>query len=331
MKKGHYVVASIGGGKTQLLKVDMVEGSYFLGTIAKNSHIPELKKSVEHPIKSVVVDLGKDPIPGKVYNQDLNKLFKGKKEVKHFGEFYFFYKPSKETFKNLSKASRIVAKRLKKLGIYDVLSNNIYWEVEPATGQKYAGMYKRTANKDFVLHQISIRPETMAPTDYPYVLCHELGHLLHFNYLERNTELEAKWIDAYNKSVKRLTVSKEDLQDILSILMEGEVKPSRLRAELDEEQRQKYQLILKQIRSSHKLGPRDLDVLFTSGLRETLKDIWPKTIPNYEPQPILTDYAMVNFKELIAESFAFYLTGKEIPKALKQLVERSISYIKTQL
>lgn len=331
MQKGHYVVASIGGGKTQLLKVSMVEGEEFLGVIAKNSHIPELKKSVEYPLKSIVVDLGKKPAPGKVYNQDLNKLYVGKKGVEHFGEFYFFYKPSKETFGNLRKASRIVAKRLKKLGLYNVLSNNIYWEVEPATGQKYAGMYKLTANKDYVLHQISIRPEVMAPTDYPYVLCHELGHLLHFNYLAQNTELEAKWIDAYNKSVKRLSVSKEDLQGILTILMEGEIRPSRLRTELDEEQRQKYQLILKQIRGSHKLSPRDLDVLFTSGLRQTLNDIWPKAIPNYEPQPILTDYAMVNYKELIAESFAFYLTGKDIPKALRQLVERSISYIKTQL
>ena len=46
---------------------------------------------------------------------------------------------------------------------------------------------------------------------------------------------------------------------------------------------------------------------------------------------MVTDYATKSYKELLAESFAYYCVGKKLPKDIVKLVERTISYTKAKL
>jgi len=65
--------------------------------------------------------------------------------------------------------------------------------------------------------------------------------------------------------------------------------------------------------------------------REIVKASWKATsIVTSKLSPILTEYALKNYKELLAETFAFYVLKKKFPKELHDLMEKSISFVRKQ-
>lgn len=328
--KGDYVIYSPMPKKFALLKVSGVHNGVISGVLEKGAHIEEQRTVLDIAPKEVILNLGPKPYPGKVYGIDLAKRYRGKKEMDEVGDVHFFYSISKEAFKSLNRAFRITRKRLTKLGLEQLLIDPMVWEVEKAEGQKYSGMY--TAARKEGRPVISIRPELMTPDQYPYVISHELGHHLDFAYLVNQENLQARWMELYNTSVKVVNTSRKELKELYSLYVDTGDSPKAFMASLQEEDKLKFRKVLKIIRSHKRFSINDLQLLYEQGKSDVIEQLWPAhDIPDREPDPLVTEYATKNVGELFAEAFAFYVTGVKLPKSVTRLMEKSIAYAKTQV
>ena len=117
---------------------------------------------------------------------------------------------------------------------------------------------------------------------------------------------------------------------MLDGLLSQQDNPSDFKSTLAEEEALAYKWILRTIQSVHGLSVKELDFLFEAGMLDDIKKLWPvRTIPRKELEPIVSEYATKNYKELFAETFAFYFTKKKLPEPLKRLLEKSMSYAKS--
>ena len=297
----------------------------------KNEHIQNLRSVLEIKKSDIYVNLGQDPLPGRAYGTDFSKVYRGRKEHPNFGTLNYFYKPKKEVSKNLLSGFNASYKILKKHKLEKIAEDDIIWEVEPYNKERYAGMYY-APKSDKVLPRIAFKPESAPSSMYPYIILHELAHHMHYTYIKRNTALEAKWIRLFNTSIKVQNIPKDTSLDLLDTLLNSDTVPSKLRSELDEELRLPYTWILRTIQQNHAVSVRELDVLASAQYHDELKSLWPRhTIKKKDLKPVISEYACKNLAECIAESISFYLTGRKIPKEATKLVERTLSYIKTQL
>ena len=222
-------------------------------------------------------------------------------------------------------------KILSKHGLQKICEDNIVWEIEPYNKEKYAGFYV-PSKKESDVPRICFKPEIVPPSQYPYVILHELAHHIHYAYLTRNPHLEARWIALFNTSIRVVNISKETSQELLNILLDGDVSPSKLKSELDDDLKLAYTWVLRTMQQNHSISVRELSILLEAGQKDEIKNIWPRhTIKKRDLEPVITEYACKNFRETIAEAISLHLTGTKLPKNVVKLVERTISYVKTQM
>lgn len=328
IKKGDYCVAKREGKKDFLFKALSDNDSKSVeAVVEKNSHIQGLRATLTVELSDVVLNLGPDPYPGKVYGHDVGTLHKKRMTHEKFGDVHWFYKPPKEVGKDLWASMDVVAAKLKKAGLEFLLWDQVY-EVHPYHGEKYAGSYAK-AKTDKIPDRTMIRPEIMPASEYAYVLQHELGHRLHLRFCAGATKLNANWLKAYNKSIKVVSVKKDKSQQLLDMLLDGEECPSSFKSGLDEEDALAFKWIIRTIGQINGLSIKDLDLLFEAEMKDEIRGVWPiRNLHRKELAPIISEYATVNVKELVAESFAFYMTGRKLPEAILKLVEKTIAYAK---
>jgi len=325
VKNGNYVVAKLEGSKTFISgKVVRVDGTTAVVVVNDVPHIR--KRKAELPLSSILVNLGDDPSPGKVYGQDFTHLYRGNTEVPKLGlRLNWFYLPEKKQKESLERAFRIVAKKLKPLGLSFLLNNdNSVWEVQGSRSGKYSGMYLHP-RAPMAPGRLQICPNKAAPSDYPYIIAHELGHRLHLKYAQ-DPRLNAKWLHLFSTSIKLVKIEKAKSKEFLEALVEGDVRPSAFARELGDEDALLYKWIIRYISSTRALSIHDLDDLFKAQSFDEIRNIWPvQTIPKKELAPVVSEYATKNVRELIAEAFSYYVTGKTLPKSVTKLVERTIT------
>lgn len=327
---GNYVVAYTKGRGSPLAlgKVKSKAKGVLTVLSEKDCHIKTRQSFFEVLPENVVLDLGTDPVPGVVYGHDTHLLYRGSKMHDYFGKVCFFYKPDKEVGQKIWAAFDRAYKILAKHGID--FADSCIWEIHPAHKGKWAGFYKRSPKPEVMPHRFSIKPEKMLASEYVYVILHEVAHHLHMNYLE-SVKLNSLWIKAFNTSIKTDPIDKATSTRLFEALMGGEDRPSDFKTNLSEEDTLAYKWILRVIKENHNLGIKELNTLFEAD-REEIQQVWPlRSIPKKELKPIVSEYATTHVNELIAEAFAFYLTGKELPPSLVRLVEKSISLIKAKL
>lgn len=330
IKKDDYIVVRPPKGRNFLVKVSSASDSVVSGIVERDCHIQERRTLIDVPVKDVVLNLGSEPAPGTVYGINLNHLYRGRKSHEAFGMINFFYRPKKEVTKELMKGFDKVERILNKNGLVKLIADNIVWEIEAYAKEKYAGMYYRAKDeKSFA--RIKFKPEILPATQHPYVILHELGHHFHIHYLMKNHKLDAQWIKLYNTSIKVMNINKSVSQQLLDSLLEGDDRPSDLRGQLDEESTLAYKWILRVIQATHSLSVRELDRLFEADMKDEISNVWPLyNIRKKDLAPVVSEYATKNYRELVAESFSMHLIGKELPKNVIKLLEKSISYVKTQ-
>lgn len=325
VNKGDYIVAKLEGSKKFLAgKALAVEGSSVRVVGIENPHIK--KRTAEFPLASILLNLGKDPQPGKVYGLDFSQLYRGKTEVPKLGlRLNWFYVPEKEQRKSLESAFRIVYKKLKPLGLGFLLDNdNTVWEIQGQRSGKYCGMYLQP-KEPMAPGRLQICPNKANPPDYPYIIVHELGHRLHMKYAT-DSSLNARWLHQFSNSIRLVDVDRATSKRMLSLIIESDVRPSILHKEMGEDDALAFKWLVRYLASSRSITSRDLDDLHRAEAFDDIKAIWPvRAIPKKELQPVLTEYACKNVRELVAESFAYYVLGKKMPKALVKLTERTIS------
>ena len=336
VSKGDYAVVQTTdeNGKSSkpiLIKVKSTSGSSLIGRLEKDPHIVE--SSLEFKPSDVMVNLGPEPSPGKVYGFDLSQLYLGSKEHEGLGDVHFFTRPDKETGASLWKGFDKAVNALKSHGLSRLPSKAKFeLEVYPKRG-KYAGMYIHSKNFDKAIPRIHISAgektiETASIASYAYVVVHELAHAFDFQFLSDYPDLTAKWIELYLKSVGPLKVTPDDCQRILDAALGKEGSLREFQSDIDDDDRVKLKLIVKWVKEQQGVLPYDLDQLFTHRSKRSdrvIRELWPRmSIRARRPKPLVTEYACLNRRELFAEAFSFHVLNKELPSAVSNLVEESI-------
>lgn len=332
--KGDYVVVSLRDGegnhtkRTSLLKVTGYNKGVVEGILHKDCHIPSKKTTGEYARKDVLINLGPDPKPGKVYNVDVSSLFQGRKVHDEFGPINFFYRPEKEVAKKLMKELDRTASKLQKHGLLSAVDPSTQqWEIHPYNGEKYAGMYRHSKDTSKYPNTFILRPESQPLSELSYLIHHEFAHHIHLGHSINSRKLDADWLRLYNTTIKPQVVKGAECQRLLSELLAQQDPPSAFASTLDEDDAKAYKLILKAISREHSLSVRELDLLWEVDYKDDFQYFWPKRTTEKDVAPVVSEYATKNVKELIAESLAFYMTDKKLPKEVVALVERTISYV----
>jgi len=326
IQKGDYFIGRHEGKKTYLAKaLEDGHGKSVEALLEKNSHMPGQRHTFTQALSDIVLVLGGDPWPGKVHGHDTCALHRKRLTHKDFGDVHFFYRPDKQVLADLNESMTKVAKKLNKFQL-GFLIDGVVYEVLPYNKEKYAGMYIRSKN-DKVPDRIQIRPEIMPASEYPYVWYHELGHRLHLTFCRESKKLNAQWLKLFATSIKAVAIKKDKSQQLLDLLISGEEAPSDFKRGLDEEDALAFKWLIRTIQQVNGLSIKDLDTLFEAEMKDEITKVWPvRGISHKELAPIVSEYATVNFKELFAECFAFYMTGKKLPDPITKLMERTISY-----
>jgi hypothetical protein len=330
--KNHYVIGKSStkdGNKLVFGKVVSITNGIVEGVQEKNSHIQKLRNGFEIPLGNVVVDLGPEPHPGKVHGFTVGHRFVGKQPHDFFGDVCYLYKAPKETRQKLNEALNLAAKIIAKAG-FDAPEFSV-WEVHPNDGGgKYAGYYRHSKQPEKDPIRFAIRPDKVPTSEYLYVILHEFAHYIHAQ-LMTGAKINAAWLRLYNTSIKPQTIKKETSSMLLEALVGGEERPSDFKSGLDEDQRNAFNWIIRQIKADHAISIKELDILFEAQYKDDIEKLWPmRTLAKKELAPIVSEYATVNVHELWAESLAFYWTKKKLPAAVTSLIEKSLSYAKTQ-
>lgn len=327
IKKGEYCIARQEGKKDYLFKaLSDSDAKTVEAVIEKNSHMQGMRHTMTVKIEDVVVNLGPDPYPGKVYGHDVGSVLRKRREHDKFGDVFWFYQPEKQVVTDLNESMDAVYLKLKKAGL-DFLIKDVVFEVHPYYSGKYAGMFLKSSNEE-IPDRIQIKPEIMPATEYQYVWFHELGHRLHLTFCP-SKKLNATWLKLYSTSIKVEAVKKDKSQQLLDMLVDGEDLPSGFKTTLDEEDALAFKWIIRTIQQVNGLSLKELDTLFEAEMKDEISRVWPlRNIPRKELAPILTEYATRNVRETFAEAFALYMTKKKMPEPIVKLLEKSIAYAK---
>lgn len=328
ISRGDYFVAKQEGGKDYLARaLEDSHGKSVESLLEKNCHIQSMRHTMTVAMSDVVVVLGSDPHPGNVYGHAVGAVFRKRLSHKEFGDVFFFYRPEKQVITDLSESMKKTALRLQKFDL-GFLIDDVVYEVLPYHGEKYAGRFIMAKNEK-IPKRIQIRPEIMPASEYEYVLHHELGHNLHLAYCRESHKLNANWLKLFNTSIRVDSIKKDKSQQLLDALVGGDERPSDFKRRLDEDDALSFKWIIRTIGQVNGLSIQDLDTLFEAEMKEEITKVWPvRNIPHKELAPIVSEYAAVNYKELFAESFAFYMTKKKLPEPIVKLLEKTISYAK---
>lgn len=325
--KGDYLVIGIDSKKHLMRALTDVSDKTFEAVSEKMCHIQALRNTATMSTRDVVLNLGPNPAPGKVYGLDVSSLFCGRKVHDDIGTIQFFYKPDKQVVADLWAAFSKVNKILGKRGL-DFLLRDISWEVIPHNGEKYAGMFTQGKGEK-TPRRIQLRPDSLPATEFTYLILHEVAHNMHFNFVT-SKKLNALWIRLFNTSIKPVSVTKEMSKSLLESMLSQEDVPSAFKGQLNEEQALAFKWVTRTISQVSQISLKELDTLFEADMRDDIKALWPiRTLHHKDLAPIVTAYATKSHKELFAESMAFHLTGKKLPEPITRLVEKTISHAKS--
>jgi hypothetical protein len=297
---------------------------------------PHLKREKITVTKDqVILNLGPTPAKGSVYGFDVSDLYLGAKQHDSFGDVHFFVKPPKEQRAKMSESMDRIARRLRKIGLENLLNLPIAFEVRNKRG-KYAGMFHMSKDADKKPHRIELFPDADVPS-YDYLLAHELGHPLHMVVLKDHRKLNADWIRLYNQSIRPRVIERERVIQLRKALAAQEEAPGSwgraLVAEEGDEAKAELKLIFRWISQVHSLTVQELDQLWDEGDgKNDVVELWPTTeLKSKDIKPLVSEYSTVSPKELFAEAMAYDLTGRELPKQVKKLLERSYALARIEL
>lgn len=330
MKKNDYLVVDHPNNGVFLAKVLVVRPDEIHVLHTDGSHLQETRKSSDIDPEHVVLNLGPNPRKGHVFGVDTTDLYEKTKTHDLVGDVHFFYRPGKEAFESLWRAFNISSKQLSKYGLQRLLKDDIVWEVYSGdSGGKYSGMYTTRREAPPV---IKIRPEKMPASHYPYVINHELGHHLHYMYASNSDTLQAAWVKLYNKTISVKPVDAGTCANLREQFHDTARTVGEFRRALSEDEVLKvaFARILGYIKINHNIDVKAIDLLLSTNNWDAVEAMWPASVTTKDMEPLVSEYALKHWHELFAEAFAFHLTGTSLPANVQKLVEKTISYSKTQ-
>lgn len=325
MKSNDYIVfKTLSEGKAtsyHLAKAVKPVTDGILVTLEKDCHIKKTQATIED--WQIVVNLGKTPEHGKVYGWDLGHVFKKTVSTDCGSDVHLFTdlkaKQEAKAVEGLVSAKKI----LKKHGLSFVTDLPVHLEIH-AKKAKYSGLF--VPGKDYSKVVLNVNETNSADLISEYVYIHEYAHALDHYCISKSPVLMAKWVRLYLQTITPSVLTLADARALFKP-MKGCEYVNDWRKAVPEDKQPGIALILRHIKQSHKVSPKDLSKLMADKDFDTIKSFWPtQDICSTELAPLITEYATVSTAETIAESFSHFLLGKKIPKAASSLVEETIQF-----
>lgn len=324
LEKGDFLVTQI-EGKKQLVKViDPSDKTKIIGLSQRMTRNAEgeyeKRTKVDFKAKEIVVNLGKSPLPGKVYGVNIEPLFR-KEDTNICGEILFFVDFDD---KQVAKTKNALIKAYKELKAKNLLIFDATVEIRAAEG-KYAGWYKHLPKGPLDILCVKPNFDTMKDSDLRYVILHESAHGIWYRGLSKKSI--AKWIQMYEKHMALSECDEDALKEFLDEIKDaGSIRDYLKSAE--EEQKLSVKAALKHIKAVHSINAQHLDSLLRQN--EPIDEYWPSFVEFSEKNFIISEYAATEPEEFFAEAFAYWITGKKLPKDVQKLLDISLSGVTRQ-
>lgn len=280
--------------------------------------------TVEYDADTLIANLGKDPAPGKAYGVDIQP---------HYGDFqsdignvHLYRKLDDDEKKALTVSIKKIVKKVEEQGLAKVFPIKRV-EILNQKG-RWAGEYKISNKTGEVEDVIRLFPKILSDQIYnQYIWAHELGHAVWFRYVP--DRLRSEWLEMYNESTKVSKAKKSQMEDLCTALVSSQQSVREFQRDIEEEELAMFKEALSYLKKIHKMSPEDVNILLNQNSK-VLVAIWPTTASISNNESLCGDYAKVSVHELFAEAYAFYTTGKQVPKSIQKLLEKTLKATKAE-
>lgn len=317
-KTGEFLILKTTNNKNILVKVtkDGVQKRALL--CGKEEYDNNQINYVSFDDSDIVANLGANPTFGKAYGLEIEIFHKHVKDP-IFGDIFFFRRLDSNDEKRLMKAFDYVGTKLKKLKIFPEHPIDNY--VKESRG-KYAGCYKHKIKAD-THDELLLFPKSF--DQCRYYIAHEVSHGIWWHGLDDVDK--SRWIKAYSKNITLSKVTSDYLNDMRENLINtGRV--SLFNKELSDDAKEVFKEIKAYIFKKHCLDGFNLNTLIAED--DDLTTYWPSPVVVSHKKVLISEYSLKNVYEFMAESFAYWLTGKKVPKSIESLIESTITRIRAK-
>ena len=310
LQLGDYLIVSRLSSRPALVKLTEERDKKLVGYL----DVPSTKddqKTVSFSRSDILATLGKFPKPGTIYGVKVEPLLRVIKSSA-YGEIRIYQKADQDRIDqvvSLLKETRKIIKEHKHTVPYNV-------EIRNPTG-KMAGYYKYMPKEEFDI--MCIKPDTVF-SDFQYIVLHEHGHAVWNRRM--NELLKSKWIKLYHYYVSLLNADDAVLRQILEdIHQTGNI--AAYMKEAEDDVKATVKAVLRHINQVHSLGKHHLDLQLR--LSQPLDEYWPTAVDFSFKTVAVTDYGRKSPEELFAESYAFNMLGRTLPKKVANLMDSTLS------
>lgn len=272
----------------------------------------------EYDEHTLIANIGKDPVPGTAFGVQVT-LHYG--EVKtDLGPMHYFRKTDDDEKKAIKIAIKKVVAKMGEIGLSKVLPIQSI-EVHEPKG-KWAGSYTVKFSGGSADDKIKLHPKVLNDQIYnQYIFMHELGHAVWYRYVDEKTRSE--WLELYNEQTKVVKAKKSEMEDLCTALVSSQQSVREFQSDIEEDELAMFKDALAYLKKIHKMSPEDLNILLNQNSK-ALSAIWPTSAAVSHSDSLIGEYSKVSVQELFAEAFANHYTGKEIPKTVRKLLEKSV-------
>ena len=198
---------------------------------------------------NIICNLGEKPYAAQ-YPVDARDFYR--KTVTHksgWGDIHFFIKPAKPLLAALGKSLDKTATRMDAKGFSPVF-DLICTEVRNFRG-KYAGEYKHNGRNGVNRLRLFLKDDHA--TEMDYVLYHELGHAIRYNYVS-SSKARSHWLRLFNLSNPVDGVSEKDFRRLFKDLRRSQAQTiAEFASGLEELDQPIFKTILRYIAQTRKV------------------------------------------------------------------------------
>ena len=307
-----------------------VNGKYKLGTAFAKGRLL-LEEGVEDDDTSQTIDfapgdivacLGKNPPIGKDAFGCKLEFYEQTFTDKNWGPVHFFRKIEDE--REMKYLKQVLTKAHKVLEGHKATNflplNRI--DLRVAKG-KYAGTYHFNYKKG---DKMTLRPVDMKDRDYMmYVVIHEAGHGVWYRSVPQ--DIRVKWTGLFHKRVRLHATTEKQLKSMAQALVGYESFKSYAKDECDEDDKKVLKEAFAYVKRVHKLNEKQLEALVQTKGGKAILEFWPKSADVGLVSPDVTEYSMESVEEFFAESFAYFMTKKSLPKDIQKAMQYTLKHL----
>lgn len=280
--------------------------------------------TVEYDADTLIANLGKDPVPGKAYGVDIQP---------HYGDFqsdignvHLYRRLEDDEKKAVTVSIKKIVKKVEEQGLGKVFPIKRVEILNPKG--RWAGEYKISNKTGEVEDVIRLFPKILSDQIYnQYIWAHELGHAIWFRYVPER--LRSEWLEMYNESTKVSKAKKSQMEDLCTALVSSQQSVREFMRDIEDEELALFKEALIYLKKIHKMSPEDVNILLNQNSK-VLANIWPTTASISNNENLVSEYAQTSVHELFAEAYAFYTTGKILPKTIQKLLDKTLKAAKAE-